>query len=100
MPDRVGIQNCGCGVEEHDKIMDPKAVVDELIATLDENETDVQKIAETTHKILKAMCLGDAAEFMTRRQLPVTEPNIRKFSEIYEHAYVIRLEIMKQMLFK
>ena len=54
MPNQIGIRNCGCAIPDHDEMMDVKAVVDNLIATLDENEADVQKIAETAHKILKA----------------------------------------------
>ena len=35
---------------------------------------------------------------MTKRKLPVTDENIQKFLDITEKAYLIRLEILKQII--
>ena len=74
----------------------PKEEVDQLLNSLDENETNLSKIADVTHKCLKAMSFYDACEFMMKRQLPVTDENIQKILEVAQKAYLIRLKILEQ----
>ena len=69
------------------KNWDPKKEVDRLLNELDEEETDLKKIAETAHKCLQAMSLNDACEFMA---VTVTNENIDKFLLIAQKAYLIR----------
>ena len=77
---------------------DPKEEVNRLLNSLDENETNLTKITDVTHKALKAMSLSDACEFMISRKLPVTDENIEKFLDLTRKAYLIRLEILKQLI--
>ena len=44
------------------------------------------------------MSLSDACEFMINRKLPVTDENIEKFLDVTRKAYLIRLEILKQLI--
>ena len=43
------------GSENENEAWDPKEEVDKLLNSLDENETDLTKIATVTHKFLKVM---------------------------------------------
>ena len=78
-----GQSDCDCEA----KNWDPKKEVDRLLNELDEEETDLKKIAETAHKCLQAMSLNDACEFMA---VTVTNENIDKFLLIAQKAYLIR----------
>ena len=77
---------------------DPMVEVAELIKTI-EDEKDVAKIAETTHKCLVLMSLNDACEFMVKFQYPITLENILKFQNIAKEIYFVRLNIMKELIF-
>ena len=88
---------CDCSAES--KKWNPMVEVDELIKAL-EDETDVRKIAEMTHKCLHLMSLNDACEFMTKNQYPITPANILIFKVIAEKAYFARLDIMKELILK
>ena len=71
--------------------------VDNLIKAI-KDETNVKKIAELTDKCLRLMSLNDACEFMVEHQYPITPENILKFKNIADQAYVIRLDIMKELI--
>ena len=76
----------------------PQKEVNRLLNSLDENETDFNKIADVAHKSLKAMSLGDACEYMIRHELPMNDENIVKFLHIAQEAYIIRLGILENLL--
>ena len=89
-----GQSHCDCEA----KNWDPKKEVDRLLNELDEEETDLKKIAETAHKCLQTMSLNDTCEFMTDHNAPVTNENIDKFLLIAQKAYLIRLKIMSELV--
>ena len=84
--------------ETESETWNPQKEVNRLLNSLDENETDFNKIADVAHKSLKAMSLGDACEYMVRHELPVNNENIIKFLEIARRAFIIRLDILKKLL--
>ena len=86
--------NCNCSTKSK---FDALKEIDDLIKSI-EHETDVRKIAETTHKCLYLLSLYDACEFMTKYQYPATPINILKFKYIAQQAYFIRLDIMKKLM--
>ena len=69
-----------------------------MLNSLDQNEANLTKIADVTHKSIKVMSLSDACEFMMRRELPLTDENIIKFLDVAQEAYLIRLQILEAML--
>ena len=87
---------CYCKCSAKSKF-DALKEIDNLIKSL-EDETNVRKIAETTHKCLYLLSLYDACEFMTKYQYPLTPINILKFKNIAQQGYVKRLDIMKKFL--
>ena len=87
-------EQCDC----EGKDWDPKKEVDRLLNELDEEETDLKKIAEIAHKCLQAISLNDACEFMTEHNVPMTNEKIKKFLLIAQKAYLIRLNIMKELV--
>lgn len=84
--------------ETESETWNPQKEVNRLLNSLDENETDFNKIADVAHKSLKAMSLGDACEYMVRHELPMNNENIIKFLEIARRAFIIRLDILKKLL--
>ena len=84
--------------ETESETWNPQKEVNRLLNSLDENETDFNKIADVAHKSLKAMSLGDACEYMVRHELPMNNENIIKFLEIAQRAFIIRLDILKKLL--
>ena len=76
----------------------PQKEVNRLSNSLDENETDFNKIADVAHKSLKAMSLGDACGYRIRHELPMNDENIVKFLHIAQEAYIIRLGILENLL--
>ena len=84
--------------ETESETWNPQKEVNCLLNSLDENETDFNKIADVAHKSLKAMSLGDACEYMVRHELPMNNENIIKFLEIARRAFIIRLDILKKLL--
>ena len=79
---------------------DPQEEVNRLLNSIDENETDLKKIAETAHKCLNAMSLNDACEYMIRHQYPITDENIKKFMSVATQSYLIRFQMMKDLVLK
>ena len=77
---------------------DPKKEVDRLLNELDEEETNLKKISETAHKYLQAMSLNDACEYLADHNAPVTNENIDKFLLIAQKAYLIKLNIMSELV--
>ena len=84
--------------ETESETWNPQKEVNRLLNSLDENETDFNKIADVAHKSLKAMSLGDACEYMIRHELPMNDENIVKFLDIAQRAYVIKFEILQKLL--
>lgn len=84
--------------ETESETWNPQKEKNRLLNSLDENETDFNKIADVAHKSLKAMSLGDACEYMVRHELPMNNENIIKFLEIARRAFIIRLDILKKLL--
>ena len=89
--------NTGCECSED---WDPKEEVDRLLNSIDENETDVEKIAATAHKCLNAMSLNDACEYMIKHKYSITDENIKKFMNVATQSYLIRLQMMKDLVLK
>ena len=79
---------------------DPQEELNRLLNSIDENETDLKKIAETAHKCLNAMSLNDACEYMIRHQYPITDENIKKFMSVATQSYLIRFQMMKDLVLK
>ena len=90
-------QKCTCSAKSNCAEWDPLEECDVLIESI-QNETDIRKIAETSHRCLKLMSMNDACEFMVKHQYPITFENIIKFKELTMKFYNIRLEIMKQLI--
>ena len=96
MPPNAGCK-FGCSADANCAKWNPEAVVDRLLNII-KDETDVRKIAEIADKCLHLMSLNDACEFMTKHQYPINAENILKFKDIADRSYVIRLEIMKNLI--
>ena len=94
----MGIQHCGSGSDEEH--LDLENEFDRLLNELNEQENDLKKMAETTHKCLQAMSLKDAYKYMEERNAPMTNENVKTFLLIAQKAYEIRLNIMKDFLAK
>ena len=94
----MGIQHCGSGSDEEH--LDLENEVDRFLNELNEQENDLKKMAEITHKSLLAMSLKDACEYMMERNAPMTNENVKKFLLIAQKAYEIRVNIMKDLLAK
>ena len=84
---------CDCDCSTKSKF-DALAEVDNLVNSISD-ETDVKKLAETTHKCLYLMSLFDACEFMVAHQYPTTPLNILKFKIIAQQAY---LNMLKELI--
>ena len=87
----------GCSADANCANWNPEAEVSRLIKSI-EDETDIKKIAETADKCLHLMSLNDACEFMTKHRYPINAGNIVKFKNIADRSYLIRLEIMKNLI--
>ena len=81
--------------KSENQIWNPTEEVNKLLNSIDDNETDLDKMAVVVYKSLKIMSLNDAYEFMTNRNLPVNEQNMNKFLEVFVEAFFERLEIIK-----
>ena len=90
------IPNTGCKCKGAN-CWNPEEEVNRLIRSI-ENERDLRKIAEVAHKCLLAMSLSDACDYTMRHKYPITDENIMKFKNITDQAYLIRLEIMKNLI--
>ena len=82
---------CNCSTKSK---FDALKEVSDLIDSI-QDETDVKKLAETTHKCLYLMSLYDACTFMVEHQYPITPINIVKFKIIAQQAY---LNMMKELI--
>ena len=94
----MGIQHCGSGSDEEH--LDLENEVDRFLNELNEQENDLKKMAEITHKSLLVMSLKDACEYMMERNAPMTNENVKKFLLIAQKACEIRVNIMKNLLAK
>ena len=88
---------CKCSPDANCANWNPEEEVNRLIKSI-ENETDLKKIAEAAHKCLHLMSLSDACQYMMRHKYPITVENIMKFKNIADQSYLIRLEIMKNLI--
>ena len=93
---KMGIQHCGCHSDE--ALLDLDNELDRLLSELNEQENELKKMAEITHKCLQAMSLKDAFEYLEERNAPMTNENVKKFLLIAQKAYDIRLNIMKDLV--
>ena len=46
------------------------------------------------------MSLNDACEYMIEHKYPITDANIKIFMNVATQSYLIRLRIMKDLIFK
>ena len=81
-------QKCTCSAKSNCAEWDPLEECDVLIESI-QNETDIRKIAETSHRCLKLMSMNDACEFMVKHQYPITFENIIKFKELTMKFYKV-----------
>ena len=96
----MGIQHCGSGSGYDEEHLDLENEVDRLLNELNEQENDLKKMAEITHKCLQAVSLKDAYKYMEERNAPMTNENVKTFLLIAQKAYEIRFNIMKDFLAK
>ena len=47
---------------------------------------------------LSIMSLNDAAKFMRKYKLPITDENIARFNQLADEFYLIRKEIFKELV--
>ena len=100
--------NTGCGCEcsadsnqqKCSADWDPQEEVNRLLNSIDENETDLKKIADVAHKCLNAMSLNDACEYMIKHKYPITDENVKKFVNVATQSYLIRFQMMKDLVLK
>ena len=79
---------------------DSQEEVNRLLNSIDENETDLKKIADVAHKCLNAMSLNDACEYMIKHKYPITDENVKKFMNVATQSYLIRFQMMKDLVLK
>ena len=72
--------------------------IDAWLDTLDPKKLTFKKIVYVTKQCLNVMSLNDAAKFMTRHKFTVTDENIKKFNEMVDKYYLMRKEILKELV--
>ena len=72
--------------------------IDAWLDTLDPKKLTFKKIVFVTKQCLNVMSLNDAAKFMTKHKFTVTDENIEKFNQMADKYYLIRKEILKELV--
>ena len=72
--------------------------IDAWLNTLDPKKLTFKKMVLATKQCLNIMSLNDAAKFMTKYKLPITDENIARFNQLADEFYLIRKEIFKELV--
>ena len=73
-------------------------VIDAWLDTLDPKKLTFKKMVYVTKQCLNVMSLNDAGKFMTIHKFTVTHENIEKFNQMADKYYLIRKEILKELV--
>ena len=73
-------------------------VIDAWLDTLDPKKLTFKKMVYVTKQCLNVMSLNDAGKFMTKHKFTVTHENIEKFNQMADKYYLIRKEILKELV--
>ena len=71
--------------------------IQKLLNSLEPDETDVNKIADVTHKCLLLMSVRDAT-LLTNNSSAEEEEKMNLFHEIIKKSYLIKLELLEKKL--
>ena len=72
--------------------------IDAWLNTLDQKKLTFKKIVLVTKKCLTIMSLNDAAKFMTKYKLAITDENIARFNQLADEFYIIRKQIFRDLV--
>ena len=72
--------------------------IDAWLNTLDPIKLTFKKMVLVTKQCLNIMSLNDAAKFMTKYKLPITDENIARFNQLADEFYIIRKEIFREVV--
>ena len=73
--------------------------IQKLFNSLEPNETDVNKIADVTHKCLLVMSVRDAALIINNKaDSDDEEEKMKLFHEIIQKSYLIKLGLLEKKL--
>ena len=72
--------------------------IDAWLNTLDPKKLTFKKMVLVTKHCLSIMSLNDAAKFMTKHKFTVTDENIGKLNQMADEYYLIRKEILKELV--
>ena len=74
--------------------------IDELMNTLDNDKTDIEKMTEVTHNILTAMSYKKAKEIIVSKERSeevfTTADKVKKCGEIMMMSYELMLDFIKK----
>ena len=73
-------------------------VIDAWLDTLDPKKLTFKKLVYVTKQCLNVMSLNDAGKFMAKHKFTVTDENIEKFNQMADKYYLIRKEILKELV--
>ena len=73
-------------------------VIDAWLDTLDPKKLTFKKFVYVAKQCLNVMSLNDAGKFMTKHKFAVTDENIEKFNQMADKYYLIRKEILKELV--
>ena len=72
--------------------------IQKLLNSLEPDETDVNKIADVTHKCLLIMSVRDAALLINNSTIEEEEEKMNLFHEIIQKSYLIKLNLLEKKL--
>ena len=72
--------------------------MDAWLDTLDQKKLTFKKIVFVTKHCLNVVSLNDAAKFTTKHKFSVTDENIEKFNQMADEYYLIRKEILRELV--
>ena len=71
--------------------------IQKLLNSLEPDETDINKIADVTHKCLLIMSVRDAA-LLTNNHTIDEEEKMKLFHEIIQKSYLVKHKLLEQKL--
>ena len=72
--------------------------IDALLDSLDPKKLTFKKIVFVMKQCLNIICLNDACNYMEKHKISLTEENIAKFIQIADEYYLIRMNILKELV--
>ena len=76
----------------------PNEEIQKLFDSLEPDETDVNKIADVTHKCLLIMSVRDAALITNQSDNGDEDEKMKLFHEIIKKSYLLKLKLLEQKL--